>query len=118
MLARTIDKMRALLPGGNTGAYKIEGFSKGLLEGLGVPEDDMQAVVALVSTDDEVVAWVHKYSDASKYERINAKLEEYKVGGSLERPEFVAKYPVVKTLPPETTLLRMLEFDDAEAFGP
>jgi hypothetical protein len=118
MLGRTIDKMRALLPGGNTGAYKIAGFSRMLLNELGIPEDDMQAVVSLASTDDEITAWVHKHSDASKYDAINAMLEETTVGESLSHPGFVEKYPVAKRLPPETPLLRMLEHDDSQTFGP
>ncbi len=116
MLARTIDKMRAQLPGGNAGAYKIKGFSRSLLKALEIPEDDMQAVVSLAATDDEVVAWVHKHSDASKYDAHNAKLEEPTVGESLDHPGFVEKYPIAKTLPPETPLLRMLEADDTHSF--
>lgn len=115
MLARTIDKMRALLPGGNTGAYQIAGFSKRMLDALGIPEDDMQGVVALAATDDEVLAWVQKHSDASKYGEINASLEKITVGDRLDRPEMVAKYPILTTLPPDTTLLRMLELDDAQS---
>lgn len=117
MLARTIDKMRALLPGGKPGVYKIKGFSKGLLLGLQIPEDDMQAVVALAATDEEVVAWVRKHSDPSKYDEVNAELEEVTVGDSIARPGFVEKYPIAKTLPPETPLLRMLDADDAHSFA-
>jgi Domain of unknown function (DUF5069) len=117
MLARTIDKMRALLPGGNTGVYKIKGFSKMLLNALGIPEDDMQAVVSLAATDDEVAAWVSRHSDASKYDEINARLEQPTVGESLGRPGFLEKYPVAKTLSPDTSLLRMLELDDEGIFG-
>lgn len=117
MLARTIDKLRATLPGGNLGAYQIAGFSKRMLDGLGIPEDDIRAVVALASSDDEVVAWVRKHGDSSKYEEIDAALEALTVGQRLDRPDFVERYPVVKTLPPETTLLRMLEADDAYCFS-
>ena len=113
MLARTIDKMRAQLPGGGAGSYHISGFSSRMLKALAIEEDDMRAVVALASTDDEVVAWVHKHSDASKYDEINAAMERLTVGERLDRPDFVAKYPLVKTLPPETPLFRMLEIDDA-----
>lgn len=116
MLARTIDKMRAQLPAGNTGAYQISGFSSRMLKALGIEEDDMRAVVALSSSDDEVVAWVQKHSDASKYDEINATMERLTVGERLDRPDFVAKYPLVKTLPAETTLFRMLDLDDASSF--
>jgi len=117
MLARTIDKFRATLPGGNVGAYEVNGYSARLLEALGIAEDDLRAVVALASGDDEVVAWVRKHSDPANYAQINASLESATVGERLNRPETHAKYPILSTLPPETTLLRMLELDDAKSFG-
>jgi hypothetical protein len=116
MLARTIDKLRAMLPGGNIGAYQIDGFSRRMLQALGIPEDDLRSVIALAGSDDEVAAWVRKHSDPSKYGEINAALESITVGQRLDRPEFVQRYPVAKTLPHETTLLRMLEMDDAKSF--
>jgi hypothetical protein len=116
MLARTIDKMRAQLPGGNIGAYQVAGFSTILLEGIGIPEDDLQAVVALASDDDEVVAWVRKHGDVSKYAQVNATLESKTVADRLADPEFLRKYPFAKTLPPETPRMHMLELDDAAAF--
>ena len=118
MLARTIDKIRATLPGGNLGAYQLAGFSQRMLEALGIPEDDLRAVVALASSDDDVLAWVQKHGEAAKRAAINASLEALTIAQRLDRPEWVAKYPVAKTLPPETPLLRMLEADDAQSFAP
>ena len=114
MLARTIDKIRATLPGGNLGAYRIRGFSQQLLDKLGADEDDLRAVVALASSDDEVLAWVRAHSDESTYDRINAEFEAETVGQ--QAPDYFERYPAAKTLPPETTLLRALELDDALAF--
>ena len=116
MLARTIDKIRATLPGGNLGVYQIAGFSERLLKALEIPEDDLRSVVALASTDDEVVAWVHKHGNPAKYEEINQSLSAPTVGERMDRPDFLARYPVItqKRLPPEMTLLEMLELDDAE----
>lgn len=116
MLARTIDKFRGMLPGGKIGAYQIEGFSRRMLAGLGIPADDLQSVIALASSDEEVVAWVHKHSDSLKYDAVNAALEARKVGQRIDDPDFLAKYPVAKTLPHDTPLLRMLEADDATSF--
>lgn len=116
MLARTIDKLRATLPGGNPGVYRIAGFSERMLKALEIPEDDLRSVVALASTDDEVVAWVHKHSDQAKYDEINRSLSSPTVGERMNRPDFLARYPVIteKQLPPETTLFEMLDIDDAE----
>lgn len=118
MLARTIDKLRATLPGGNLGPYQLAGFSERLLAALGIAEDDIRAVVALAKDDDEVASWVLKYSDQSKYPEINARLEAPTVGERLDRPDFLARYPIIeqKRLPAETTLLEMLELDDAAMF--
>lgn len=117
MLARTIDKMRANLPGGNLGAYQIAGFSTIMLDGVGIPADDLQAVVALASDDEEVVAWVHKHADRSKYAQVNATLEARNVAERLGDADFLRKYPFAKTLPPETPRMRMLELDDAQSFA-
>jgi hypothetical protein len=117
MLARTIDKIRATLPGGNLGAYRVRGFSTQLLERLGIQEDDLRAVIALAHSDDEVAAWVRKQSDASTYEEINLAFERETVGGRAGNGDYFERYPMAKTLPPETTLLRVLEIDDASAFS-
>src|SRR5579884_750550 len=91
MLARTIDKIRATLDGGNIGGYQIQGFSQRMLEALGIHEDDLRAVVALASSDDEIVSWVRKHSDPSKYAEINEQMERITVGERLDRPDMVAK---------------------------
>jgi hypothetical protein len=117
MLARTIDKIRATLPGGDIGAYRVRGFSTQLLERLGIQEDDLRAVIALARGDDEVVEWVRKYSDPSKSEEINAAFERETVGGRAGNADYFERYPVARTLPPQTTLLRVLEIDDAAAFA-
>jgi hypothetical protein len=70
-LPRTIDKMRALLPGGNIGSYKIDGISTRILSTIGISPDDLQAEVARAASDDEVAAWVLEHSDLSKHEEAN-----------------------------------------------
>jgi hypothetical protein len=117
MLARTIDKMRALLPGGNSGAYQVAGFSTIMLEALGLHADDMQAVVALASSDEDVLAWVHKHSDPAKFTEVNAMLERRTVAERLGDADFLVKYPFAKTLPPQTPRMRLLELDDAQSFA-
>lgn len=116
-LARTIDKLRATLPGGNPGSYQIAGFSKRMLDALAIPEDDLRAVVALATSDDDVVAWVRKHSDPAKFGEVNAYLESQTVAERQEKPELLAKYPFLKTLPPQTPVLRMLELDDEQSFA-
>src|SRR5579864_3254546 len=118
MLPRTIDKMRALLPGGNIGNYRIAGFSKRMLDAIGLEEDALRAVVARATSDNEVAACVRERADVSKYEEWN----QYLLNRSIDHiaPENLAKfqadYPVSKTLT-SRKLLDILEADDAEMFG-
>lgn len=54
-MPRTIDKLRARLPGGDPGTYfingKIKGMSGYLLERLGITETDLLAAVAAAADD-------------------------------------------------------------------
>lgn len=118
MLARTIDKLRALLPGGNPGAYHIDGFSRRLLDALKIPEDDLRAVVAPASSDEEIAAWVREHSDPSAYAEINESMAKREVGSALQRnPDFDKKYPQARRVPPEMPLFDLMLLDDAESFS-
>ncbi len=117
MLARTIDKLRATLPGGNLGSYQIPGFSARLMSELGIEESALRDQIARASGDDEVVAWVREHSDPSRYDEINAVLRRRRIADRIDDPEFKAKYPVVTSLPPEMPLLDMLDRDDRASFA-
>ena len=117
MMARTVDKIRATLPGGNLGSYQITGFSSRLLERLGIVESQLREAIAHARSDDEVAAWIRERSDPAKYSEINAGFERLTIGERLGDPEFVARYPVVKRLPPEASRLDMLIADDQESFA-
>ncbi|MBV9057237.1 MAG: DUF5069 domain-containing protein [Candidatus Eremiobacteraeota bacterium] len=117
MLARTVDKLRATLPGGNLGSYQITGFSSHLLEKLGIAEALLRETIARARTDEEIAAWIREHSDAATYPEINAALERLTVGERLNDPQFVARYPITRRLPPETSRLDMLIADDEESFA-
>lgn len=117
LLARTIDKLRATLPGGNIGAYQISGFSARMFETLGITESDVRAVVALAANDDEVVQWVLKHTTAEQREKANAAETALRISDRIEQPGWLERYPIARTLPPETTLFELLEHDDAAAFA-
>lgn len=116
MLARTVDKLRATLPGGSLGTYQIPGFSTRLLSLLGVTEDDVRDVVARANSDEEVAAWVRDHTDRSQYAKINATLERRKISDRLGDPDFVAKYPIAQRLPADMPLLDFLASDDEDMF--
>ncbi|MGZ3576576.1 MAG: DUF5069 domain-containing protein [Vulcanimicrobiaceae bacterium] len=113
MIARTVDKLRATLPGGQTGEYSIAGFSKRMLDHLGIDEDDLRAVVALASNDDDIAAWLRKHTDPARYAEINSFLANRKIGDVSDPVAFRRRYPVAKALPDETRLFDVLDQDDA-----
>jgi len=117
MLARTIDKVRATLPGGDLGDYQIDGFSRRLWKLLEVDQADFEAAVKAAKSDADVVAWVHAHTDAAMYPEINEKLTARTVGDRIDDPEFVAKYPVASTMPHDATLLDMLDADDKASYA-
>jgi hypothetical protein len=117
MAARTVDKLRATLPGGNIGDYQITGFSSSLLNALGISEAVLRRVVAEAKSDAEVAAWIAEHSNPARYAEINAKLESRTVGERLNDPEFLRRYPSARNLPPETSRLDHLSTDDAETFS-
>ncbi|HLX26338.1 MAG TPA: DUF5069 domain-containing protein [Candidatus Cybelea sp.] len=117
MAARTVDKLRATLPGGNIGEYQITGFSSSLLNALGIAESVLRKVLAQAGSDEEVARWIREHSDPNRYAEINAKLEGRTVGERLNDAEFLRRYPSARNLPPETSRLDHLIADDAESFG-
>ncbi len=117
MAARTVDKLRATLPGGNIGEYQITGFSSSLLNALGVAEGVLRKVIAQAGSDEDVAAWIREHTDPNRYAEINAKLEGRTVGERLNDPDFLQRYPSARNLPPAMSRLDHLIADDAEAFG-
>ena len=117
MAARTVDKIRATLPGGNIGDYQITGFSSSLLNALEIAESVLRKVIAQAQSDAEVATWIREHSNPERYPEINAKLEGRTVGERLNDPEFLARYPGARNLPPETSRLDHLIADDAETFA-
>src|SRR6202035_2034571 len=61
-LPRSIDKARAMLPGGALGDYTIPGFTEAMLERFGITVDDFVAAVRDAAGDDEVAAWVKAHA--------------------------------------------------------
>jgi hypothetical protein len=117
MAARTVDKLRATLPGGNLGEYQITGFSSSLLNALEISEGLLRGVIARARSDEEIAAWIREHSKPERYAEINAKLEARTVGERLNDAQFLERYPSARNLPPETSRLDHLAADDAEAFG-
>jgi hypothetical protein len=70
MMPRTIDKLRAKLPGGKIGAYSITtafgpGLSLLLLDDIGVTEKSLLEIVQKVSVEHEIADWLRRNADLS-----------------------------------------------------
>ena len=116
MMARTVDKLRATLPGGNLGAYKIDGFSARLLKALEIEQEQLREAVAQAADEAAIARWVRANSDPSRYEAINTAMQERKIAHLIDDAEWAARYPIAHRLPPETPLFDMLAEDDKEMF--
>jgi hypothetical protein len=121
-LPRTIDKVRAELPGGKLGAYIVTGprsISAWLLHKLRINVDELRDVVARAADEDEVVAWLRERIDPATVAEINRKLHAARVDTlSAEEYEAVAEVnPILRTRPDITTTFEMLEADDALHFA-
>lgn len=92
MLPRTIDKLRATLPGGVSGEFRVRGTSQRLLEWLGVEEDAIRDAVAAAKTDDDVAAWLRARVDATKYAEYNRRLLE-RTTEDVDKEYFYGVYP-------------------------
>jgi len=114
MMARTVDKLRASLPGGNLGEYKLSGFSAEILERLGVSEEALRDVVAKATSEDEIAAWLAANTDRARHPEINREFSEESCDGYSER--FHERYTVARKHNLHN-VFEVLEYDDREAFG-
>lgn len=113
MMPRTIDKLRALLPSGNSGAYHIDGLSRRLLDAIGVKEEDLLKAVASARSDDDVAAWLQQHADRSKYDEINQVLSKRSVDDVVDKEGFNKKYPLARSSKSKLLFDLMLEDDRA-----
>ncbi len=77
LMPRTIDKLRAQLPGGNAGVYFINGPIKGisgyLIESLGLTERELLEAVRTAQTEQDVATWLRSRVDPSAYPALNER---------------------------------------------
>jgi hypothetical protein len=118
-LPRSIDKMRAHLPGGNPGVYNIPGFTAIMLEMIGVTEDQFREAVAQAKTDEDVAAWLRAHANKEKYHEYNERILKRRVADVKARdPEgFAKRYPISQTRPDIEYMIDMLQADDQDMFA-
>ena len=116
MLPRTIDKLRASLPGGDLGPYRIAGFSQRMLDAIGVTEDQLRDAVSKAKSDDDVVAWLREHANTSAYPEFTSYITQRSLDHVEDRAAFAKRYPIVEKRPDLHYLADVLEADDAEMF--
>lgn len=96
LMPRTIDKIRATLPGGHLGPYHVmPGMSQMLLTIIEVQLPALRDAILRASGDDDVAAWLHTHANISQYDRANVVLTEWRhefIPGE-HRMHFESLYP-------------------------
>ena len=119
-LPRTIDKLRAELPGGTMGPYlnHDRGFSAYVVRRLGLDMDELRTVVGRARDEDEIVAWLRERIDASSVDETNRKLESFTSERMTreDRALLVERHPVLHERPELTSIMDVLDAEDARAF--
>jgi hypothetical protein len=115
-LPRTIDKLRAELPGGNIGHYLNHdtGFSAYVVRRLGLDIDELREAVARVDSESELASWLAERVDRDAAPALNAKLETFVVERMSPGDQVLVRerHPVMAERPELSKILDILEADD------
>lgn len=115
-LPRTVDKLRAELPGGNIGPFLNHdtGFSAYVVRRLGLDMDAFRDAVAAAADEDAVVAWLAQRIDPEGAAALNAKLETFVVERmSAEDQKLLReRHPLVAARPDLSKILDIIQADD------
>ncbi len=115
-LPRSIDKVRASLPGGKLGEYTIEGFTQTMLEALGISLADFTEAVRTAASDDEVAAFVTSHAKAGGVDVWHRYVTARQPRGG-NREEAIAAYPFLAGRDDIGYSLDVLEEDDRHMFA-
>lgn len=121
LMPRTIDKLRAQLPGGDPGEYYINGPIKGisgyLLERLGIDEGALREAVRDAESEDDLAAWLRAHTDASQYPAINATLRHIKPKHAENEAWLRSEYAVTLAQRPDLEfIIDILDADDRRLY--
>lgn len=115
-LPRSIDKVRATLPGGKLGDYTISGFTETMLEMLGIGLADFVESVRTAHSDDDVAHFVSTHADADGIAKWHAYALARKPRGG-NRDEAIKAYPFLADRDDIGISLDVLAEDDTLAFS-
>jgi len=114
-LPRSIDKIRATLPGGDLGAYTISGLTATMFDMLGIALEDVTAAVRSAATDYDVAAYVREHARPGGVDAWHTYVFARKPKNG-NRAEEIAAYPFLAERPDLRLSLDVLEEDDLQTF--
>jgi hypothetical protein len=121
LLPRTVDKIRAELPGGDPWEYinHDTGFSAYVVRRLGLNMDELREAVANASDEPAVVEWLAARVDAAAAPALNAKLETFVVERMSPEDQALVRrrHPVMAARPELSKILDILDADDELSFA-
>ncbi len=120
-LPRTVDKLRAQLPGGNIGPYLNHGtgFSAYVVRRLGLDMDEFRRAVGDAVDEAAVVEWLAARTDPATAATLNAKLETFVVERMSPENQVLVRerHPVMAERHELSKILDILDADDRRTFG-
>jgi len=116
LLPRTIDKVRASLPGGSLGEYSIQGFSTTMLERLGIDLEAFVAAVRDAADDQHVASFVERETTAEQIEAWNTFAADFIVRNG-DRARALEAYPWLADYDELPKALDALAEDDERHFS-
>jgi hypothetical protein len=121
ILARTLDKGRALLAG-NIGEYHFDcPLDNMLFSFKGVTGDEVKKLLEAGATDEDVLAWLATHGTPKSHEEISAWASQVEGTRPYEDPErkewFADECAKLGLAPAKTTLFDWLEADDRASYA-
>jgi hypothetical protein len=120
-LPRTIDKLRAELPGGNIGPFLNHdtGFSAYLVRKLELDMNEFRDIVGRANDEAGVVSWLAERVDPAGAPALNAKFETFVLSRMSEEDKALVRerHPASAGRPEMDKLLDIIEADDHEVFA-
>jgi hypothetical protein len=115
-LPRSIDKIRARLPGGTPGGYNVTGLTTTMFDQLGIPVSTVTEVIAGAPSEAEVGTFVRESTTQAKIDAWNAFIAQREPLGG-DRAEAAKVYPWLDERPDLRLVLDVLVEDDRRGFA-
>jgi hypothetical protein len=115
-MARTVDKLRASLPGGALGEYVLTGLTTMQAEMLELPLDRLRSMVEAAADDADLARQIEAQVDPERRDAWNAFIQARKPGGG-DPGLALQLYPWLGERPDLIYTLEILPEDDRRTFS-